>query len=114
MAPEQIQGKATFASDQYALGIVTYERLCGKRPFEGNQWTLINQHLSAPPPSLRAQYPELSVAVEQVVMKALAKNPQDRFASVQAFADALERASMGEQSNRANEATCLLARSPDH
>ena len=112
MAPEQIQGKATFASDQYALGIVTYEWLCGKRPFEGNQWTLINQHLSTPPPSLRAQYPELPIAVEQVVLKALAKKPEDRFPSVQAFADALERASQGEQSNLENAATSLMDKSP--
>jgi serine/threonine protein kinase len=95
MAPEQLQGRPTFASDQYALGIVTYEWLCGKRPFEGNSWAIINQHLSAPPPPLREQYPEIPVAVEQVVLKALAKNPQDRFASVEAFAEALERASQG-------------------
>jgi eukaryotic-like serine/threonine-protein kinase len=95
MAPEQIQGQPCFASDQYALGIVTYEWLCGKRPFTGTQWQLIFQHLYADPPSLREQNPSLPQAVEAVVMRALAKDPRNRFESVQSFADALTVASQG-------------------
>ncbi len=91
-APEQLQGKPTFASDQYSLGVVVYEWLCGKRPFEGNRWDIIDQHLSVTPPPLRATFPELPAEVEAVVMRTLAKDPQERFVSVQAFARALERA----------------------
>ncbi len=93
MPPEQLQGKPTFASDQYSLGIVTYEWLCGKRPFAGNYWELINQHIHAAPAPLRQICPELPAAVETVVLRALAKDPQQRFVSVQAYAFALERAS---------------------
>jgi serine/threonine protein kinase len=92
IAPEQLRGKPVFASDQYSLAVVTYEWLCGKRPFEGKQWEVIQQHLSALPPPLREIAPELSIEVESVVLKALAKEPQQRFVSVQAFAYALERA----------------------
>lgn len=92
-APEQLRGKPSFASDQYAPGIVVYEWLCGKRPFEGTHWQIIHQHMSVAPPPLRDTFPELPAAVEEVVLRALAKDPQQRFVSVQAFAHALERAS---------------------
>src|SRR6266446_2037829 len=93
MAPEQIHGKPSFASDQYALGIVVYEWLCGVRPFEGSHWQIINQQVSDPPPPLREKDPSLPEAVEVVVLKALAKDPRDRYMSVQLFAQALEKAS---------------------
>lgn len=92
-APEQLQGKPLFASDQYALGIVTYEWLCGRRPFEGNQWNIMRQHMYVAPPPLREICPELPTEVEAAVLRALAKEPQERFVSIQAFAHALERAS---------------------
>lgn len=90
-APEQLRGKPSFASDQYSLGIVTYEWLCGKRPFEGTRWEIFNQHLSVAPAPLRETCPELPAEVEAVVLRALAKDPRERFASMQAFAYALER-----------------------
>ena len=92
MAPEQLQGKPCVASDQYALGIIAYEWLCGVRPFEGTYWQLAHQHLSAPPPALREQDPSLPAGIEAVVLKALAKEPHQRYASVQRFAQALEQA----------------------
>jgi eukaryotic-like serine/threonine-protein kinase len=92
MAPEQLQGQPRSASDQYSLGIVAYEWICGDRPFKGSFTETYSQHLFVPPPSLREKIPELPLAVEQVVMKALAKEPQQRFASVQEFAHALEQA----------------------
>src|SRR5712692_3674692 len=92
MAPEQLQGKPRPASDQYALGIVAYEWLCGVRPFEGNYWQLAHQHISVPPPPLREKDPSLPASVEAVVLKALAKDPQQRYGSVQLFAQAFEQA----------------------
>ena len=71
MAPEQIQARPSRASDQYALGIVTYEWLCGLRPFTGTLEEIAAQHMSIAPPSLRARISLLSPVVEMVVMRAL-------------------------------------------
>jgi serine/threonine protein kinase len=90
MAPELIEGEACFASDQYALGVVVYEWLCGVRPFLGNSEELLDQHLYDFPPLLREHIPGIPAAVEEVVLKALAKNPRDRFGSVLEFAAALK------------------------
>jgi serine/threonine protein kinase/tetratricopeptide (TPR) repeat protein len=92
MAPEQLRGEPTFASDQYALGIVVYEWLCGSRPFTGTFTEIAMQHLHSAPPPLRDRQPQLSPAIEQVVMRALAKDPQQRYASILDFAQALEAA----------------------
>ncbi len=92
MAPEQLQGKPRRASDQYALGIVVYEWLCGDRPFHGSFTEIYSQHMFTPPPSLDEKLPELPPAIEEVVLIALAKDPKERFATIQAFATALEKA----------------------
>lgn len=92
MAPEQIQGNPCFASDQYALGIITYEWLCGQLPFQGNAYQVAHHHLYTPPPSIRESIPSIPATVEQVVLRALAKNPEERFADVQAFEQSLEEA----------------------
>ncbi len=94
MAPEMFQGKPRTASDQYSLGIVVYEWLCGTPPFnEGNAIQLGYQHTHELTPPLRQHLPTLSPAVEQVVMTALAKKPEERFGAMRAFATALEQAS---------------------
>ena len=92
MAPEQIEGHPRAASDQYALGVVVYEWLCGKPPFQGSMRELIVQHLSLPPPPLRERASTIPVKVEKVVLKALAKDPKQRFGRVQDFALALQAA----------------------
>src|SRR5438445_1174281 len=76
MAPEQIEGHPRAASDQYALGVVVYEWLCGERPFEGSVSEVMAQHLSMPPPLLHERMPEILPEVEQVVLHALAKDPK--------------------------------------
>lgn len=97
MAPEQLQGHAVPASDQYALGIVVYEWVCGERPFKGSFPEIASQHMLAAPVPLRSRVPGLPPAIDEVVQRALAKTPQQRFANVQAFAQALEQASQSGQ-----------------
>ncbi len=92
MAPEQIQHKPCAASDQYALGIMVYEWLCGEPPFQGSLFEIFAQHLHKPPPSLCTRLQELPPAVEDAVYGALAKDPGQRFDSVTDFATVLEEA----------------------
>ncbi len=94
MAPEQIRGgDATTRSDIYSTGILLYHMLCGRVPFraQGDFETMRSQ-VDDPPPRLREFTPELPVAIEEVVLRALAKNPDDRFESTQDFAAALREA----------------------
>jgi len=92
MAPEQIQGKPRPASDEYSLGIVIYEWLTGSCPFQGSFTEIATQHVFAIPPPLREKLPAISPDVEQVLLMALAKDPQQRFASLLAFTNAFEQA----------------------
>jgi len=92
MAPEQLRGKPRPASDQYSLAVVVYEWLSGDPPFSGSLREIVSQQLSTPPPSLPTRVPTISPAIEHVILKALDKDPKERFASVQAFAIALEEA----------------------
>ncbi len=96
MAPEQIQSQAVPASDQYSLGIVAYEWLCGSRPFHGSFTEIAVKHAITPPPSLREKLPELPTAIEEVILKALAKDPKQRFPTVWEFALALLQAYQSE------------------
>ncbi|MEO8954951.1 MAG: serine/threonine-protein kinase [Ktedonobacteraceae bacterium] len=93
MAPEQIQGKPRPVSDEYALGIVIYEWLTGSYPFHGTFTEIASQHVFATVPPLREKLPTLPEDVEQVISMALAKDPQQRFATLRAFANALAQAS---------------------
>lgn len=100
MAPEQLRGRPCAASDQYSLGIVVYEWLCGTPPFTGpSSLEVALKQLSEPPRPLRDALPSISPAVEQVVMKAIAKDADRRFESVQGFAVALEQASLLDESS---------------
>ncbi len=90
LAPEQLQGRTQSASDQYALGIVVYEWLSGTPPFRGTPIEIAMQHLTMTPPSLHTY--AVPPAIEQVVLRALAKDPGQRFSSVQEFADAFTHA----------------------
>ncbi len=92
MAPEQIRHHPCPASDQYALGVMVYQWLCGEPPFRGALYDVLFQHLSQPPPSLCLCLPHLPLAVEEAVFRVLAKEPRQRFATTQDFALALEEA----------------------
>ena len=88
MAPEQFGGYACPESDQYALAVMAYCLLAGQPPFSGDPIHLMNQHLTAQPPSIRIFVPSLSAKIEAVLDKALAKTPSERYSSITEFADA--------------------------
>jgi len=92
MAPEHWKGKFVFATDQYSLGVVAYEWLSGDWPFHGSSLELQRQHLHDAPPPLHRRNPMISMTVEQVVNRALHKDPQQRYPRVMDFALALEHA----------------------
>jgi eukaryotic-like serine/threonine-protein kinase len=92
MAPEQIRKQACAASDQYSLAVIVYEWLCGTYPFTGPTKYIAVQHLQDSPPLLSTYVSTIPPLVEKVVLKALEKDPQKRFANVPAFAKALEQA----------------------
>ncbi len=96
-APEQSKGKPCFASDQYSLGVIVYEMLCGVRPFNGTLIEVTIQHAQNTPAPMRDHVPLLSPALEAVVQQALAKDPKRRFTTIRDFAQALEEACQQEE-----------------
>jgi serine/threonine protein kinase len=94
MAPELYQGApAGVRSDIYSLGIILYEMLCGRPPFTAaDLHILLYDHLHNQPPSPRLYNPGLPGAVEQVVLKALAKAPDERWQTAVGMACALAEA----------------------
>jgi Tol biopolymer transport system component len=94
IAPEQIEGLPVDGrADQYALACAAFELLAGTVIFARDEgWATVWAHLNSPPPPVTAVRPDLSPAVNQVLARALAKAPQDRYASCQQFADPLREA----------------------
>jgi serine/threonine protein kinase len=93
MPPEQVNGDVAAMGptcDIYSLGVILYELLTNRRPFEGPLGILVAQIVLDPPPPLREFRPKLDRKLEAICLKALAKLPEDRFRSMAAFARALE------------------------
>ncbi len=99
VAPEQAQGQRVDGrTDIYALGCVLFEMLTGQQPFTGDTAvTLAYKHVSEAPPHPRSINPEISPALESVVLKALAKDPAQRYQTGKEMAEDLRRAVAGQQ-----------------
>ena len=113
LAPEQLQGHPTAAGDQYALAVMVYEWLCGQRPYSAaEREQLLHQQTHDPLPTPRSLNSDISPAIEQVLLQALAFNPDERFQHIQAFADNYLRALMGLQLNTETkrDASALLTK----
>ena len=81
MSPEQARGQTVDKrTDVYALGCVLYEMLTGRKPFAGGEYpALLFKHLNAEPPQPSAARPGIPVALDAVVARSMAKNPESRF-----------------------------------
>jgi serine/threonine-protein kinase len=94
----------------YALGLVAFEMLTGTRPFRGRSYAeLLMRVIDAPPASVRDFEPSLPPAVDQVMARALAKDPRARFASASALVEAL-RTALELDGSRLGRAARRLAR----
>jgi tetratricopeptide (TPR) repeat protein/tRNA A-37 threonylcarbamoyl transferase component Bud32 len=100
MSPEQARGDLAAvgpSTDIYALGVVLFEMLTFEHPFKATgQVELTRRILTEPPPRLTELEPAIDAEVEAIVLKALEKDPQDRFVTADAFADELDRYLRGE------------------
>jgi serine/threonine-protein kinase len=92
LSPEQANGeRGDERSDQYSLGVLTFELLTGQVPYAGdNLMAVALRHVRDPVPSVRALRPDVPADVDAVVARAMAKRPQDRYGSMEELAAALE------------------------
>jgi serine/threonine protein kinase len=97
MSPEQAQGRAAdFRADIYSLGIVLFESLTGKLPFQGETATqVVIAHVQQPPPSPRSINPRLPKRLEAAILRCLEKDPTRRWQKVDDLAEALKAVSTG-------------------
>jgi beta-lactam-binding protein with PASTA domain len=125
LSPEQARGLAVGPeSDIYSMGVVLYEMLCGDLPFTGESAVdIAMKQVSDTPPPLHRKNRLVSPAMEQVVMRALAKDPALRFSSAKGMAEELARVSRGQSASAdtqqatrviaAGEATRVIGRQPE-
>lgn len=99
MAPEMVKSEPDTLSPQtdiYSLGVLAYEMLVGRTPFQGNLITLTYHHVNSRPPRASVLNPSLSPAVDRCLERAMAKQPRGRHSSAQSFVNHLQSALRGE------------------
>src|SRR5438552_2785737 len=114
MSPEQIQGqRIDRRTDIFSAGIILYQFLTGQKPFTGEgAWTVAKKIIQEDPPMPSSLNVAVSPEFDRVVAKALAKNPDQRFATAREFAVALRRAAEGKPAIPEVEATLVVPREP--
>ncbi len=96
MAPEQAQGQAEPASDNYSLAVIAYQFFTGRLPFQADSsYAITIQHLTMPPPPPRQYNPNLPPACEQALLQGLDKQPRERPPSARAFVEQLRSTLVG-------------------
>jgi serine/threonine protein kinase len=105
MSPEQAMGtkEVDHRSDIYSLGVILFEMVCGKPPFFSQGFgELVHLHLNVPPPPPRTLVPSLPLPMESLILKMLAKRPEDRFPSMASVQEAIKQVSAGQFPVRGN------------
>lgn len=111
MSPEQSTGaESDHRSDIYALGVILFELLSGSVPYDGDSTVaVLMKHVNDPIPRVTDHAPELPAAVDVVVARALAKSPDDRYQSVEAFLNDLETCLLSSNGRSSGEITEIFA-----
>ena len=112
MSPEQWSGAPVPATDQYALAIMVYDLLTGQAPFQGTGTEVMYHHLMTQPTPPGTLNPHLPSAVDAVMLRALAKDPAQRFPSISDFARALQQALLSLQPGLSQLSTPYEAYTP--
>ncbi len=99
MAPEQASGNAVDGrADVYALGVILYEMLTGQQPYQADTpMGVVVKHITEPVPEILREHPDLSSEVDEVIKKAMSKNPDERYVTAIELARALNKAAFGEE-----------------
>jgi serine/threonine protein kinase len=114
MSPEQVQGrKIDERADIYSLGAVLYKLLTGRTVFAGNRWDILQAHVGKEPPSPTLDRPEISSALNDLILRALSKDPADRHQKVRQMRRALEQINRQEREKR-EKAASLYAQGLTH
>jgi serine/threonine-protein kinase len=110
IAPEQARGqKVDPKTDIYSLGVVLYELLTGEVPFEGDNFVAVAmRHVNEPPPSVLERRPDIPLRVDLAIQRAMAKDPADRYESMDGFCAELE-ACLHELDGQGDEGATMIA-----
>jgi serine/threonine protein kinase len=114
MAPEQAKGlQVDGRADQYSLGIVGYQILTGKQPFDGSSHSILYKHVFEPPPRVFEARPDAPTDLVAALDRALSKEPEKRFASMEDFATAVNgersRTSQPARADRSGQAATVVS-----